>query len=75
MISAARVIGMVGLANREGGYSEEEQETAVALATATVEALERKRAEIALRESEQRWATTLPGWTPLFAPIPGPPAA
>ena len=43
-----RVAGMIGLANKEGGYDEEDQEAVEALSVAVVQALERKRLETAL---------------------------
>jgi len=47
-------IGMMALGNREGGYRAEDLEAAEALAPAIVEAMMRKRAESALKESERR---------------------
>jgi PAS domain S-box-containing protein len=44
-----KTIGMLAVANREGGYSAEQQEDLEALAPAVVEALLRKRAETQLR--------------------------
>ncbi len=59
---AGKIFGMIGLANREGGYLQLNQEDMEVLAVAMVEALTRKRAEwqrkqaeTALRESEQRF--------------------
>ncbi|MEJ2033615.1 MAG: GAF domain-containing protein, partial [Deltaproteobacteria bacterium] len=49
LIRDARTVGMIAVANREGGYSFEEQEALEALAPAVVEAFSRKRAEDALR--------------------------
>jgi len=46
---AGRTIGMIGLANKEGGYDLADQDAVEALATAIVEALMRKRAEEELR--------------------------
>ncbi|RJR44150.1 MAG: PAS domain S-box protein [Deltaproteobacteria bacterium] len=43
--SAGQVFGMIGLANREGGYHKGNQKDMEALAVAVVEALTRKRAE------------------------------
>ena len=42
---AGQTFGMIGLANREGGYNKRNQEDMEALAGAVVEALNRKRAE------------------------------
>ncbi|NQT17961.1 MAG: GAF domain-containing protein, partial [Planctomycetes bacterium] len=51
--------GMIGLANKEGGYDRADQEAVEALSSAFVEALERKRAEESLRQSEQRYRQLL----------------
>ncbi|MDP3024633.1 MAG: PAS domain S-box protein [candidate division Zixibacteria bacterium] len=51
---ADRSIGMIGLANKEFGYDSADQEAIETLSVAFVEALYRKRAEKALRESEER---------------------
>ncbi|NLD65195.1 MAG: PAS domain S-box protein [Crenarchaeota archaeon] len=50
-----KTIGMVGLGNREGGYSKTEQQMLEELAPAIVEALMRKRAEDDLRLSEEKY--------------------
>jgi two-component system CheB/CheR fusion protein len=50
-----RTIGMIGLANREGGYTSENQETIEALSTAFVEALYHKRMEKGVEKSEERY--------------------
>jgi|GEM_PF-4967028 len=47
-------IGMVAVANREGGYGVREQEALESLAPVIVEALGRKRAEEALREAKDK---------------------
>ncbi len=49
-----RTIGMIALANREGGYGAGELQSVEALAPAVVEALQRLRAERALSRSEKR---------------------
>jgi signal transduction histidine kinase len=49
LVRDARTIGMIAVANREGGYSRREQEALEALAPVIVEAFGRKRAEQALR--------------------------
>ncbi|NQT53370.1 CHASE domain-containing protein, partial [bacterium] len=49
--SGGRTIGMVALANREGGYRPVDQEAVESLSVAFVEALMRKRAETALRRA------------------------
>lgn len=46
-----KAIGMIALANKEGGYAEEDVESVESLSVAFVEALMRKRAEIRLKES------------------------
>ena len=50
-----KTIGMIGLGNREGGYTLENQRAVEAIAPAIVEALMRKRAETALSLSESRF--------------------
>ena len=52
---AGKTIGMIGLANKEGGYTPADQEAVEALSVAFLEALRRKRAEEALKESEVRF--------------------
>nr|MBC8279060.1 PAS domain S-box protein [FCB group bacterium] len=52
-----KTIGMIGLANKEGGYEPADQEAVEALSVAFVEALRRKRAEEALRASEEKYRT------------------
>ncbi|MEW6750532.1 MAG: PAS domain S-box protein [Candidatus Latescibacterota bacterium] len=64
LLQEGRVVGMVAVANREGGYRRAEQQALEALAPAMVEALYRKRAEAALRESEERFRAMADG-TPL----------
>jgi PAS domain S-box-containing protein len=49
-----RIVGMIAVGNREGGYRREDQETLEALAPAIVEAFLRLRSEEALRKSEER---------------------
>ncbi|MEH3036359.1 MAG: GAF domain-containing protein [Sphingomonas adhaesiva] len=48
-----RPIGLIALANRAGGFREEDREAVEELAPAIVQALRSKRGEDALRESEQ----------------------
>ena len=48
-----RTVGMIALANRESGYSSADQEDVESLSIVFVEALNRKRAEQALRHSEE----------------------
>ncbi|MFH1454603.1 MAG: PAS domain S-box protein [Armatimonadota bacterium] len=51
----SRVIGMIGLANKETGYDILDQEYIEALSVAFVEALYKKRADRAVKESESRF--------------------
>ena len=51
LIREGRTIGMIGVANRPGGFARADQDTLEALAPAIVEALIRKRAEEALRSA------------------------
>jgi PAS domain S-box-containing protein len=55
LISEGRTIGMIAVGNRQGGYTQDQRETLEALAPAIIEAFLRKRAEEALRESEERF--------------------
>ena len=48
-----RVVGMIGLGNKEGGYTEGDLRAIEEIAPTIVEAFQRKRAERALRESRQ----------------------
>jgi len=50
-----KTIGMIGLANKESVYNSADQEAVENLAIAFVEALMRKRAEEALRESKEKF--------------------
>jgi PAS domain S-box-containing protein len=50
-----KTVGMIGLGNREGGYQQEDLEAAEALAPAILQAMLSKRAERALRESEEQF--------------------
>ncbi len=62
-----KVIGQIGLGNKKGGYDLKDQEAIEALSSAMVEALMRKRAEKALRESEARFRTSLDNMLDGFA--------
>ncbi len=53
-VQSGRVVGMIGVGNREGGYAERDKEVLEALTPTILESLLRKRAEEALRESEER---------------------
>jgi PAS domain S-box-containing protein len=50
-----KIFGIVGLANREGGYTQEQLLAVEAIAPAMVEALMRKRAEYTLSQSQSRF--------------------
>lgn len=50
-----KVVGMIGVANREGGYRSEDQEILEALTPTILQILLRKRAEDAKRESEEKY--------------------
>jgi PAS domain S-box-containing protein len=50
-------IGMIAVANRDGGYREEELESLESLVPSIVEAFHRRRAEEELRQSEERYRT------------------
>jgi len=50
-----KTIGMIALANKESGYDPADQEDVESLSAAFAEALTRKRAEEALRESEAKY--------------------
>jgi PAS domain S-box-containing protein len=54
LIHHGMTIGIVGLANREGGYTLEHQQAIEAITPAIVEAFFRKRAETGLRESRSQ---------------------
>jgi PAS domain S-box-containing protein len=56
---AGRTIGMIALANKPSGYEVQDKEAIEALSVALVEALNRKRAEEALRQSEERYRTII----------------
>ena len=54
LVHGGKIIGMIAVGNRVGGYRWEELESIEAMAPAIVEALFRTRAEVALRASEER---------------------
>lgn len=54
-----RVVGMIGLGNRPGGYRPEDLEAMEGLAPAMIQALASKRGEAALRDSEERFRVAL----------------
>ncbi|MCE5278516.1 MAG: response regulator [Planctomycetaceae bacterium] len=53
LISEGKTIGMIGMANRPGGYAQGQQEALETLAPAFVEAFMRKQAEEALRQAKE----------------------
>jgi PAS domain S-box-containing protein len=55
LIHHGKTQGMVGLANREGGYTQEQLLAVEAIAPAMVEALMRKRAEAIVSQSQARF--------------------
>ena len=55
LIQNGRMVGMIGLGNREGGYRWEDQKAMEALAPTILECISRKRAEEALRNSEEKF--------------------
>ena len=58
LIREGKVIGMLAVGNREGGYTQAEQDTLEALAPPIVEAFTRKRVEEALRRAKEAWERT-----------------
>jgi PAS domain S-box-containing protein len=55
LIRGDKVIGIIGLGNKEKGYGKEDVETIEILSHAIVQALTSKKSEFALRESEERY--------------------
>jgi PAS domain S-box-containing protein len=55
LVREGRIVGMIAVANRSGGYSPVEQEILTALTSSMVEAFMRKRIEEALHLSEARF--------------------
>ena len=58
LVLDGKTMGMIGVANREGGYSCEQQEDLEEIAPAVMQALQRKRSEEALREAYERSLST-----------------
>ena len=56
-----KTIGMIGLANKESGYTEEDQRTIEMLSTAFVVALNRMKTWQALQKSEERYKSLIDG--------------
>ena len=54
LILDGKTIGLIAVADREGGYSCEQQEDLEAIAPAVMQALQRKRSEEALREAYEK---------------------
>jgi len=67
-----KTIGMVALANRDGGYGDDDLESVQALAAVFVETLRKSRTERALRESEARERSNALQFKQLldFTPVP-----
>lgn len=65
LMQRGRAIGIVGLGNREGGYTGQEVETLEVLTQAMVQVLMRKRTEIKSRERKYNLAVNLLGITRL----------
>jgi PAS domain S-box-containing protein len=59
LVQSGKTIGVVAVANRDGGYQREELESLEALASAIVEALQRKRAEEALSQRVEELETIM----------------
>ena len=53
LLRDGEVAGVIGVANREGGYTETEQRLLEAIAPAVVEAFDRKRADLELRRQTE----------------------
>jgi PAS domain S-box-containing protein len=56
-----KTIGMIGLGNKEEGYTDADREAVESLAPAILEAFIRRRAEQALRQSEERFRLLVDG--------------
>ncbi|HEX3048300.1 MAG TPA: PAS domain S-box protein [Bacillota bacterium] len=54
LVQGDKILGMIGLGNRVGGYQEQDLKTLEALAHTIVQVFKYKRAEQALRKSEER---------------------
>jgi two-component system CheB/CheR fusion protein len=55
LIHAGRTVGMIAVGNREGGYADEQLEILEFLAPTIMEAFQRKRAELSLKQSEEKY--------------------
>ncbi|MCL4502728.1 MAG: response regulator [Deltaproteobacteria bacterium] len=58
---AGKAVGLIGLGNKEGGFTDADREAVEVLAPAIVEAFMRMRTEEALRESEERFRLLIAG--------------
>ena len=58
---ADRIMGIMALANKDGGYDREDQKAVEALATAFVEVLNRKRAEEAIKKESDKLTAIISG--------------
>jgi len=58
---ANRIFGVMALANKDGSYDREDQKAVEALATAFVEALNRKRAEEAIKKESDKLSAIISG--------------
>jgi PAS domain S-box-containing protein len=58
---ADKPIGVLALANKDGGYDQDDQKAVEALATAFVEALDRKRAEDAIKKESGKLTAIISG--------------
>jgi len=61
LIHANRPVGVIALANKEGGYDRDDQKALEALATAFVEALNRKRAEDSIKKETRKLNAIISG--------------
>lgn len=55
LIENEKVVGIVGLSNKDGGYNEKDIQLVEALTPAIVQAIMRQQTELTLRESEERF--------------------
>jgi PAS domain S-box-containing protein len=67
LFDGIRVLGLVAMGNREGGYEKKELEALEALGPAIVQALHRKRAETGMRRAKHEWERTFDSVPDLIA--------
>ncbi len=67
LILDRKIVGMLGVANRGGGYSHEQQADLEAIAPAVVQALQRKKAEIECEQTQLLLKTDLDALTRMHA--------